>query len=51
MGASEARLFAREGAKVVLGDVLHQQAQAVANEINDAGGRALAVNLDVTSEH
>ena len=50
MGASEARLFAREGAKVVLGDVLHQQAQAVANEINDAGGHALAVNLDVTSE-
>ena len=50
MGASEARLFAREGAKVVLGDVLHQQAQAVANEINDAGGHALAVPLDVTSE-
>ena len=50
MGASEAKLFAREGAKVVLGDVLHQQAQAVANEINDAGGHALAVNLDVTSE-
>ncbi len=50
MGASEARLFAREGAKVVLGDVLHQQAQAVAAEINDAGGQALAVPLDVTSE-
>ncbi len=50
MGASEARLFAREGAKVVLGDVLHQQAQAVAAEINDAGGHALAVPLDVTSE-
>ena len=50
MGASEAKLFAREGAKVVLGDVLHDQAQAVANEINDAGGHALAVPLDVTSE-
>ncbi len=50
MGASEARLFAREGAKVVLGDVLHQQAKAVADEINDAGGHALAVNLNVTSE-
>ena len=50
MGASEARLFAKEGAKVVLGDVLHQQAQAVAAEINDAGGHALAVPLDVTSE-
>ena len=50
MGASEARLFAKEGAKVVLGDVLHQQGQAVADEINDAGGHALFVPLDVTSE-
>ena len=50
MGASEARLFAKEGAKVLLGDILTQQAQAVADEINDAGGNALAVHLDVTSE-
>ena len=50
MGASEARLFASEGARVVLGDVLHQQAQAVADEINDSGGHAIAVTLDVTSE-
>ncbi len=50
MGASEARLFAEHGAKVVLGDVLYQQARQVANEINDAGGQALAVNLDVTDE-
>ena len=50
MGAAEARLFAKEGAHVVLGDVLHQQGQAVADEINDAGGQALFVPLDVTSE-
>ena len=50
MGASEARLFAKHGARVILGDVLHQQAQAVADEINDAGGQALAVPLDVTDE-
>ena len=50
MGAAEARLFAREGARVVLGDVLHQQGQAVADEISDAGGHALFVPLDVTSE-
>ena len=50
MGAAEARLFAREGAHVVLGDVLHQQGQAVAAKINDAGGQALFVPLDVTSE-
>ena len=50
MGAAEARLFAKEGAHVVLGDVLHQQGQEVADEINDAGGQALFVPLDVTSE-
>ena len=50
MGAAEARLFAKEGAHVVLGDVLRQEGQAVANEINDAGGQALFVPLDVTSE-
>ena len=50
MGATEARLFASEGAQVVLGDVLHQQAQAVADEINNSGGQALFVPLDVTRE-
>ncbi len=50
MGASEARLFAQHGASVVLGDVLHHQAQSVADEINVAGDRALAVPLDVTDE-
>ena len=50
MGAAEARLFAKEGAHVVLGDLLRQEGQAVANEINDAGGQALFVPLDVTSE-
>ena len=50
MGATEARLFAKEGAHVVLGDVLHQQGQEVAAEITDAGGQALFVPLDVTSE-
>ena len=50
MGAAEAKLFAKEGASVVLGDILHQQAKAVAEEINASGGHALAVPLDVTSE-
>ncbi len=50
MGATEARLFAKEGAHVVLGDVLHQQGQEVSDEINDTGGQALFVPLDVTSE-
>jgi cyclopentanol dehydrogenase len=49
-GASEARLFATEGAKVVIGDVLDDLARQTAQEINaKAGGHAVAaVHLDVT---
>jgi NAD(P)-dependent dehydrogenase (short-subunit alcohol dehydrogenase family) len=50
MGAVEARLFAREGAKVVLGDVLDAEGRAVEAEITRAGGSAAYVRLDVTSE-
>ena len=49
-GAAEARLFAQEGAKVVLGDILDEQGQQVEAEINELGGDALYVHLDVTSE-
>ncbi len=47
MGATEARLFAAEGAKVVLGDVLDDDGAQVAKEIGDA---ARYVHLDVTDE-
>jgi 3alpha(or 20beta)-hydroxysteroid dehydrogenase/cyclopentanol dehydrogenase len=47
MGESEAKLFAREGAKVVLGDVLEEQGQRVIAEI---GGAATFIRLDVTQE-
>ena len=50
MGAAEARLFASEGAKVVLGDVLREEGQQVEAEIAEAGGEAVFVPLDVTSE-
>jgi NAD(P)-dependent dehydrogenase (short-subunit alcohol dehydrogenase family) len=50
MGECEARLFAREGAKVVLGDVLDEQGQQVAREINQDGGAATFMHLDVTVE-
>jgi 3alpha(or 20beta)-hydroxysteroid dehydrogenase len=46
-GAAEARLFAAEGARVVVGDVLDDEGAAVAEEIGDA---ALYVHLDVTDE-
>ena len=50
MGAAEARLFAAEGAKVVFGDVLEAEGQQVEAEIAEAGGEAVFVHLDVTSE-
>ena len=50
MGASEARLFAREGASVVIGDILDAEGQAVAADIEAKGGNALFVRLDVTDE-
>ena len=46
-GAAEARLFAAEGARVVLGDVLHAEGRAVADSI---GAAARYVHLDVTDE-
>ena len=47
IGRATARLFAAEGAAVVLGDVKVEEAEAVAREIAQAGGRALAVGVDV----
>ncbi|HET6774063.1 MAG TPA: glucose 1-dehydrogenase [Acidimicrobiales bacterium] len=46
-GAAEGRLFAAEGARVVLADVLDDEGRAVADEIGDA---ARYVHLDVTDE-
>lgn len=50
MGAVEARLFAKEGAKVVLGDILEAQGHSVEAEIKAAGGEAVFVRLDVSNE-
>ena len=49
-GADEARLFAAEGASVVLGDITDDQGQQVAVEIVQSGGNATYVHLDVTRE-
>ena len=49
-GAAEARLFAREGAKVVIGDILVDEGTKVAVEIAEHGGDAAFVYLDVTNE-
>jgi NAD(P)-dependent dehydrogenase (short-subunit alcohol dehydrogenase family) len=50
MGAAEARLFAREGARVVIGDVLDREGHAVEAEIRAKGGECLFTPLDVTRE-
>ena len=50
MGEAEARLFAREGAKVVVADVLPDIGEAVAADIRAGGGHAVFVKIDVTSE-
>ncbi|MFF0425886.1 SDR family NAD(P)-dependent oxidoreductase [Streptomyces sp. NPDC004520] len=47
-GEQEVRLFAAEGAKVVLGDVLDEAGEALAKELGEE--RAAYVRLDVTSE-
>src|SRR2546426_3744136 len=50
MGRSEATIFARVGARYVVGDVLEADGHEVAEKIAAAGGQARFVRLDVTSE-
>ena len=50
MGAVEAKLFAKEGAKVIIGDMLEEQGRKVEAEINETGGECVFVPLDVTDE-
>jgi len=50
MGAATARRFAREGAKVVIADMLEAEGKAVAEEITRGGGTATFMALNVTDE-
>ncbi|HTV87464.1 MAG TPA: glucose 1-dehydrogenase [Stellaceae bacterium] len=50
MGASMARIFAREGAKVTVADLLDTEGNEVVADIVKANGAALFQHLDVTSE-
>lgn len=50
MGEAMARLFAREGAKVILTDILDEEGRAIAAAINASGGHALYLRLDVQDE-
>jgi NAD(P)-dependent dehydrogenase (short-subunit alcohol dehydrogenase family) len=50
MGASMARIFAGEGAKVVVADMLEDEGKKVVGEITRANGAAIFQRLDVSSE-
>jgi len=50
IGAETARQMAAAGASVAIGDVLVDRARETAREIGDAGGKALALALDVSNE-
>ncbi len=50
MGATEAKLFAREGARVVFGDILDDEGRRVEAEIRELGGESTYSRLDVTRE-
>ncbi|MDP3062361.1 MAG: glucose 1-dehydrogenase [Chloroflexota bacterium] len=47
IGAATARLFAREGARVAISDILEAEGARTAEEIRAAGGEASYVRLDV----
>lgn len=50
LGEAQVRALVREGARVVIADVDAEAGDALARLINDEGGHALALELDVTSE-
>ena len=43
-------MFAREGARVVIGDIQDTKGRQVEAEINEAGGECVFIHLDVTQE-
>jgi len=50
MGAAIAKLFAAEGASVVVADIFEEGGQATVAEITEAGGTAQFVRTDVTAD-
>tara|TARA_A100001037_G_scaffold227180_1_gene205141 strand:+ start:5149 stop:5907 length:759 start_codon:yes stop_codon:yes gene_type:complete len=49
-GEAEAKLFAAEGAKVILTDILDDEGKKVESEITELGGEAIYKHLDVSLE-
>ncbi len=49
LGAAHARVFAAQGAKVVVNDISAEAAQGTVDEIKSAGGEAIANTSDITN--
>ena len=50
LGKAIAELYAKNGAAVAIADINQQAADATANEIKAAGGKAIGIAMDVTDE-
>ena len=50
LGEAQARLFAREGARIALADVLENDGKRIEEAIKGDGGEAFFIKLDVTDE-
>ncbi len=50
IGAEIAKTFAREGAAVVVADVVEEAARETAAAVEESGGKAMALQMDVRSE-
>ncbi|WP_025597346.1 SDR family NAD(P)-dependent oxidoreductase [Burkholderia sp. WSM2230] len=50
IGAAESRLFASEGASVLIGDILDERGETLAKEIREQGGDATYIHLDARRE-
>ncbi len=48
IGSETAKLFAREGASVVVNDVMRDKAEAVVEDIRKSGGRAVSAVADIS---
>ncbi|MBL4622456.1 MAG: SDR family NAD(P)-dependent oxidoreductase, partial [Immundisolibacteraceae bacterium] len=51
IGQASAEAFAREGAKVVVADVMEEAGTLVAEQINSLGGDALFLQVDTSHWH
>jgi len=49
IGRETCRLFAREGAKIMIADLIIEEANKIADELKAQGHQAMAMQIDVTS--